>query len=73
MTFITALIAVIKAIPALESLFQSLISEYVRGQTASTLSKIADAAALAARATTDEERYAASAAWQLALQRTRQL
>jgi len=41
-----------------------------RAQT-QTLSAIADAAALAAHATTDEERYAAADAWQKALSRPR--
>lgn len=44
---------------------------YVSRQKAETLAGIADAAALAARAETDDQRYEAAAAWQKALSRPR--
>jgi hypothetical protein len=46
---------------------------YMQNATKDTLTAIADAAALAARANSDEERYAAALAWKLALSRPRQL
>lgn len=67
----SAIVGGIKAIPILDGWFQQLIALYVTTETASTLSAIADAAALAARAQTDTDRYAASAAWQKALQSSR--
>lgn len=44
---------------------------YIQRQKTETLAQIADAAAMAARAETDEDRYAAAAAWQKALSRPR--
>lgn len=65
----------IAAIPALLGYVQSFAAQvmiwYVQRQNNETLSKIADAAALAARAQTDAERYAAAQAWQSALSRLR--
>jgi hypothetical protein len=65
------LIAAIKAVPIIDGWVQQLIAAYIMTQTNDTLSKIQDAAALAARATTDAERYAASDAWVAALSRSR--
>ena len=62
-SFFVALVALIKAIPAIERMFQQLISLYITTQTQIVRSRIADAAALAARAQTDDERYKASDAW----------
>lgn len=68
----SAIVALIQAIPIVEGWFQQLIAAWMAKQARDTLSAIADAAALAAHATTDDERYQASAAWQKALQRPRQ-
>lgn len=70
---ISGIIAFIKAVPVIESWFQSLIAAYMAAQTSATLSAIADAAALGARAQTDSDRYAAAQKWQEALSRSRQL
>lgn len=66
-----AVLAFIKAVPIIDGWVQQLIAAYIMTQTAETLSKIQDAAALAARAKTDAERYAAGDAWQSALSRNR--
>ena len=75
MTWVLAVLNALAAIPKIvgyvESFASLVTSWYVSRQTASTLSAIADAAALAARAQTDEERFAAAAAWQKALSRDR--
>lgn len=71
MAVITTILAVIKAIPIVETWFQALVTAYIQAQTMATLSAIADAAALAARATTDDERYQAAIAWRQALSRNR--
>lgn len=71
MTVISAILSIIKAIPTVDSWFQQLMAAYVLQQQAETLSAISDAAALAARATTDEERFAAALAWKNALSRPR--
>lgn len=68
----TAIVALVQAIPIVDSWFRQLIAAWIDKQAQETLSAISDAAALAARATTDDERYAASVAWQKALQRPRQ-
>jgi hypothetical protein len=44
---------------------------YVKTQKTETLHQFADAAAFAARASTDEERYQASEKWKLVLSRPR--
>lgn len=68
---IGGVIAFLKAIPVLDGWFQQLLVVYMTTQTQATKSKIADAAALDARAATDADRYAAGAAWQAALKRER--
>lgn len=70
---ITTIVAAIKAIPIIDKWFQMLISAYLTSQTNETKAHIVDAAAFAARAKTDEERYEASQKWQDALSRTRYL
>lgn len=73
--FIYALLNALVAIPKIGDLVTSAVSGavmwYVSRQNNETLSEIADAAAMAARATTDDERYKAAEAWQKALQRPR--
>lgn len=68
-TILNALIAIPKIAGYVEEAAQEIVLWYVGRQQAATLSAIADAAALASRATTDEERYAAAQAWQTALSR----
>jgi len=68
----SAIAGLIKSIPIVDSWLQQLIAAWMALQTKETLSEITDAAALAARAVTDADRYKASAAWQKALQRPRQ-
>lgn len=68
---ISAIIGAIRAVPIIDGWFQKLIVAYIDGQTNETKCKIVDAAALAARAETDEERYEASKAWMVALSRPR--
>lgn len=70
-TIFSMLVGGIKAIPILDGWFQQLISLYLVLQTQATRSALVDAAALAARAVTDDDRYKASAGWQKALQRPR--
>lgn len=67
----SAIVAAIQAIPIVDQWFQQLMIYWMNAQTQATKSAIADAAAAAARATTDDERYKADAQWQLALQRQR--
>lgn len=71
MTVLSALAAIPAILGYVEKFCSQVILWYVQRQNNTTLAKIADAAALAARATTDEERYAAAQAWQTALTRPR--
>lgn len=66
------LVAFVKAIPIIDGWFRLAMAAWMNGQTNETLTNIADAAALAARAKTDEDRYAAAAKWQAALSQPRQ-
>jgi hypothetical protein len=74
-TIILAVLNAIAAIPAIAKYFEeamaAIVGWYVARQQAETLGMIADAAALAARAVTDEDRYQAAKAWQDALARGR--
>ncbi len=72
---IALLLNALVAIPQIASLVESFASAVTlwfcqRAQT-QTLQAISDAAALAARAQSDEERYASAQAWQAALSRPR--
>lgn len=66
-----ALIAIPKIAGYVEQIVSAITAWYVGRQKAETLSKIADAAAFAARAQTDEERYQAAEKWRSALSRPR--
>jgi phosphosulfolactate phosphohydrolase-like enzyme len=74
-TFVFSLftaLANIKAIAEYVDKFASAVALwYVQRQQSSTLAAISDAAALASRAQTDEDRYKAAKAWQDALSRPR--
>lgn len=67
-----ALIAIPKIGDMVSSVVDAIVSWWVARQTSETLDMIADAAALAARAETDADRYAAAAAWQKALSQPRE-
>lgn len=66
-TILNALIAIPKIAGYVESAVQQIVLWYVQRQTAANLAAISDAAALAAKAQTDEDRYAAAKSWQDAL------
>lgn len=68
---IGGIVAFFRAIPIMDSWLQQLIAAYVTSCQQKTLSMIVDAAAMAARANTQEERYAAADAWRAALSRNR--
>ena len=65
----------VRAIAVIVEAVQSAISQitawWIARQDASVQQKIIDAAALSARASTDEERYAAAQNWQTVLSSTR--
>lgn len=60
----TAILGLIKAIPIVDGWFQQLVFYWVQGQKDAVRSAISDTLALAARAETDEQRYALSGKWQ---------
>ena len=68
---LTALAAIPQILGYVESFTAAVSLWYIQRQNNQTLAEIADAAALAARASTDEERYAAALSWQKALSRAR--
>lgn len=68
---LNALVAIPKICGYVESFATTVVTWYVQRQSNQTLSLISDAAALAARAQTDGDRYAAAQAWQNALTRPR--
>ena len=70
-SILNALTAIPQILGYVEAFAAAVTGWYVQRQKAETLSKIADAAALAARAQTDQDRYAAAQAWQVALARPR--
>lgn len=75
MTLLIAVLDALAAIPAIagyvNQVIQAVIGWYVARQQADALAAIADAAAFAARAQTDEDRYAAAKKWQQALSHPR--
>jgi hypothetical protein len=70
-TILNALIAIPKIVGYVEQFASQVTLWWVQRQTTATLSQIADAAALAAHAQTDGDRYAASQAWEKALSNPR--
>lgn len=70
-TILNALIAIPQIAGYVETFASTVVLWYVQRQNNTTLSQIADAAALAGRAQTDADRYAAAQAWQTALTRSR--
>lgn len=78
MTFFSFVFGLFKALGSiqviagyLEAFSRAATLWYVERATQETLSEIADAAALGARAQTQQERYAVASAWQKALSRPR--
>ncbi len=71
--FLNAIIAVPKIGALVMDFIGALTSWYVQKQTRETQGLIADAAALGARAQTQEDRYVCAEAWQKALSRSRSL
>lgn len=73
--FVTSLLNGLAAIPLIvgyvESFAQAVITWWVARQNTATLALVADAAALAARAQTTEDRLNADLAWQTALSQPR--
>lgn len=66
-----ALIAVPKLASYIEAAVKEIVLWYVQRETAETHQMIADAAATAARAQTQEERFHAAELWRRALSRPR--
>jgi hypothetical protein len=78
MPVVAALVSIFKglaAIPAIMEYCKEFAAQialwYIQSQNDATISAIADAAAFAANAQTDEERYAAAEKWREALSRPR--
>ena len=70
-TILSALAALPQILGYVESFASAVTLWFVQRQNNETLSAIADAAALASKATDDASRYAAAQAWQSALSRAR--
>lgn len=73
--FVTALFTALSSIAAIAKYVEEFASAvsiwYINRQQTETLAKIADAAALASRAKTQEERFEAAKQWQKVLSRPR--
>lgn len=73
--FLLQLFAALASVKALvgyaEEFARGVVAWYVQNATSTTLAEIADAAAMQARAESDEDRYKAAEAWQKALSRPR--
>lgn len=68
---LSALAAIPKILGYVESFAAAVTLWFVQRQNNATLAEIADAAAMAVRAETDEDRYKSAEAWQRALSRPR--
>lgn len=77
LSFIPLVLNALVAIPKIGDMVMSAVSAVVlwwaNKQTSETLADIIDAANLASRAQTQEERFAAAAAWQKALSRPKEI
>lgn len=75
MLWLSQLLDALVAIPKIGDMVSAAVTFIVQWwankQTAETMAKVADAAALSARAKTQEERYAALEMWRSALSRPR--
>lgn len=70
-SILSALAAIPQILGYVETFAGAVTAWYIERQKSETLSLIADAAALAARAQTDDDRYKAAEAWRVALSRPR--
>lgn len=70
-SILTALAAIPQILGYIEAFAGAVTLWYVQRQQSQALAAIADAAALAARAKNDDERFQAAEAWQAALSRPR--
>jgi hypothetical protein len=70
-SILSALAAIPKILGYVETFASAVTLWYCQRATNQTLQAISDAAALAAKASTDAERYAAAQAWQQALSKPR--
>lgn len=70
-SILSALAAIPQILGYVETFASAVTLWFVQRQNNQTLSAIADAAALAAKASTDADRYAAAQAWQQALSNPR--
>ena len=70
-TILNALIAIPKILGFVEQFAAAVTSWYCQRAQSETLKAIADAAALGARAQTDDDRYKVAQAWQSALSKPR--
>jgi hypothetical protein len=68
---LNALVAIPKIADLVMQTVSAIVGWYIQKQTSDTLAAIADAAAFAARAQTDEQRYQAAEKWRTALSRPR--
>lgn len=72
---VMSILSALAAIPSILGYIKDFCAQcmiwYVQNADNETMSKIADAAAMSARAKNDEERYAGAAQWQKALSRNR--
>jgi hypothetical protein len=68
---LTALAAIPEAIALVEEIASAVTLWWMQRQSNETLAAISDAAALSAKAQSDEDRYQAAARWQSALSRPR--
>lgn len=68
---VPAALAIIQAVPILESWFAQIVAAWISSQNQATQSMIIDAAAAGAHAVTQADRQQAAQLWQKALQRPR--
>jgi hypothetical protein len=71
LVILNALIAIPKIGALIEQFIAQITAWYVQKQNNATLAQIADACNVSINAKTDEDRYAAAAAWQKALSNAR--
>lgn len=75
MTLVLSILSAIAAIPKIGAMVETFIAQIVgwwtQRQTNDTLAQIADACNVSINSKTDEDRYAAAAAWQKALSNAR--
>lgn len=70
-SIISGIVAFVRAVPIIDDWVRMFIAAFVASEKSETLVLIADAAAMGARAKTQEDRYRAAEAWRRALSRDR--